>query len=179
MTVFRDKLIESAKKRKWCYLGYADFELPTWNDIFFNIENTRHGGSSKWRRDPNLNFQMYDTRNISSIKNIQKYFQEIFVKNNISSHAYFGLCNTQGAFGLHKDKMDVIYMGAINNTRMTIWSGGKEDTNRKCLFDKEFEPLETIYIPAGTYHQINVFEPRASLSFGVEGLEHHFPPDYL
>ena len=88
MTVFRDKLIESAKKREWCYLGYADFELPTWNDIFFNIENTRHGGSSKWRRDPNLNFQMYDTRNISSIKNIQKFLQNI-LKNNIDKHSLF------------------------------------------------------------------------------------------
>jgi hypothetical protein len=179
MSDFRDKLIESAKRRKWCYLGYADFELPTWNDIFFNVENVRNRGESKWRRDPNLNFQMFDTRDISSVKYIQQYFQEIFHKNDVSSHVYFGISNERGALGLHKDKMDVIYMGAINNTRMTIWSGGKGDSNRKCLFDKEFKPLETIYIPAGTHHQIKVFEPRASLSFGVEGLEHHFPPEYL
>jgi len=180
MKDFRHKLIESAKKREWCYLGKADFELPTWNDIFFNIENVCGGGKSKWRRYANLNFQMFDSKDISSVRYIQKYFQRIFHKNEVSAHVYFGIRNDNGPLGLHRDYMDVIYMGAINNTEMTVWSGGKEDANRKCLFRKKFEPLDTIYIPAGTHHQINVFEPRASLSFGVEGLEEFgLPSEYL
>jgi hypothetical protein len=178
MNEFRDKLIESAKRRKWCYLGKAEFELPTWDDIFFNIEKIRKD-SKAWRRDPNLNFQMYDTKGIAPIENIRKYFKDIFHKNNVSAHAYFGICNERGALGLHKDKMDVIYVGAINTTTMTIWNGGKEDLNKKCLFEQKFEPLDTIYIPAGTHHQIQIHEPRVSLSFGVEGLEENFPPEYL
>ena len=171
-----EKLIESAKNRQWCYLETINAEMPTWNDIFFAIEKLRP--TKYWQRKPNLNFQVLDSREIETVETIRKYFQNIFHKNLVSAHVYFGICNEgSGSLNLHKDTMDVIYIQGINRTRMTI----RENTNRNSnyLFDQIFEPTDIIYIPAGTAHEIVSFEPRASLSIGVEGIMKNYPPDYL
>lgn len=173
----KEKLIEASKDRKWCYLETIDADMPTWNDIFFAIEKLRP--TDYWKKKPNLNFQVLDCREIKTVEIIRQYFKNIFHKNEISAHTYFGMCE-QGSeqLNLHKDTMDVIYIQAINRTRFNVRDGTSKKNN-KILFDKVFDPQEIIYIPAGTAHEIISFEPRASISIGVEGIIENYPPDYL
>jgi hypothetical protein len=173
----KDKFIQAVINREWCYLETIDTEMPSWNDILFNIESVRHG--KMWRKDPNLNFQMYDTRDIEPIEKIRKYFKDIFYKNDVSAHVYFGISNERGNLGLHKDSMDVIYIQAINEADISVWSGGEDDPERECLFEKRFVPTEMIYLPMGTNHQIKPFQPRASISIGIEEIKVYYPPWYL
>jgi len=172
-----NKLIEAAKNREWCYLETIDADMPTWNEVFFAIEELRP--TDNWLKKPNLNFHILDSIKIKKVAIIKRYFQEIFYKNVVTAHTYFGICE-QGSesLNLHKDSMDVIYIQAINRTRFNVRDGTSKQKN-KILFDKVFEPQEIIYVPAGTAHEIISFEPRASISIGVEGIMENYPPDYL
>lgn len=172
----RQKLIKSAKERKWCYIGKIDAPMPEWNDIFFSIEELRP--TKNWVKKPNLNFQLLKTSKIDPAENIRKYINEIFHKNVVTCHIYFAIANEgSGSLKLHRDSMDVIYIQGINRTVMNIRDGKYHDS--EILFDQVFEPGDMIYIPAGTAHEIIAFEPRASLSIGVEYIEDVYPPDYL
>lgn len=172
------KLIEAVRKREWCYIGKVEAPMPDWNTVLLNIENVRHN-EKMWRRDPNLNFQMYDTRAIPECENLRQYFKKLFHKNGITVHAYITISGERGNLGHHSDGMDVIYIGAVNKTRMNIWQGDKNDPNKKKLFSEIFESGDMIYIPKGTEHQIEIFEARVSISIGVEDVDRNNPQDYV
>jgi hypothetical protein len=174
-----EKLKEFCRKREWGYCGKipSSVLLPDWEEVIRNIEEVRHHPPEKryWERNQNLNFQMMHCRKMFSVEIIRTHLQKIFYKNDVSAHCYFTLSNERGRLGHHCDSMDVIYIQGINNIDAIIWDRHKDKSGKKMLFNKIMEPGEMIYIPAGTYHQFKVFEPRAALSIGIEDAKEILP----
>lgn len=92
-------------------------------------------------------------------------------KNTITNQAYCSFENINGSFGIHKDKMDVLYLQVLGNVEWSIF-----DNNNLKLQSEILTPGDLVYVPRHIYHSSNPLGPRVGFSHGIEGID---PSTYM
>jgi hypothetical protein len=177
MTVFdNESFLENVRNRQYYYFGNVidtgDFNLFK----YIRLLDSHPPKDTHWQEEKEtvwLNKLAGRESSPIFIKKIMNDLKKTFTLNNINCHTYSGFTETSESFGIHKDKMDVLYLQSIGSV---IWSVWESDINKseilpeqgKCVFKETFTPGDLIWIPRGTYHHVKPLGPRVGFSFGVE-----------
>lgn len=86
------------------------------------------------------------------------------------------------SFGIHKDVMDVFYVQVLGEINWSIWETDSpnpriEESEGKQVWKDKFTPGRAIWIPRGTFHNIEPLSARVGFSFAIE--KHPDPSTYI
>ena len=166
--------IEYLKKRnaeEWYYFGKVDVPLPTWDQIFSELDRIY-----KFCLDNKLNFiemnkhfsmgvhGFTEVNFFRDFLNALENSHDIRGNQNFTSQCFLNLTTVESTYGKHRDEMDVWIWQVLGSSRWYI-------EGRKSHFDQIVHPGELIYIPRGLYHNIESITPRVSISFASENLD--------
>ena len=83
----------------------------------------------------------------------------------ITNIAFVGFGQQSGSYPRHKDNMDVFLIQVINECKITI---GKTEEPRNKDQRVIMKPGDCVWIPRGTWHQLQPTVSRVTFSFGFE-----------
>jgi len=111
-------------------------------------------------------------------KKIIKELKRIFPGKPVTCHLFFGITDRHTTFGIHRDRMHVLYLQVLGKVDWEIHRPRREDAisdtlkpeRSKIVENKILEPGMMVWNPMGTFHHSKPIGTRMGLSFGVEGL---------
>lgn len=111
-------------------------------------------------------------------KQIIEQLKILFPKKPVTCHLFFGATPNHYTFGIHRDRMHVLYLqvcGKVNWEIHTPKSTGAISDNllperSKKIDGKILHPGMMVWNPKGTFHHSVPLGTRIGFSFGVEGL---------
>lgn len=94
----------------------------------------------------------------------------------ITNIAFFGFGQNSGSYPRHADSMDVFLLQMINECKITI---GHQEEPRNSDKTVIMKPGYCVYIPRGTWHQLEPTVSRVTFSFGFESDPDCDPKDFV
>jgi mannose-6-phosphate isomerase-like protein (cupin superfamily) len=86
-------------------------------------------------------------------------------KPHITNIAFIGFGQNSGSYPRHKDNMDVFLLQVINECKITIgYTEEPSDADETVVM----KPGDCVFIPRGTWHQLEPTVSRVTFSFGFE-----------
>lgn len=184
--MFDEKFKEAVRNRQYYRLN--DYELPPesvfgWKEAIWLLDSHPDG---ERKLGSKLGFLLTALERRSSvpkfINDIIKELESIFPNNLITAHIFGGLTvKTQSRGGLHRDRMDVLYLQTLGNIEWSMWQANdiryyKDESKRnlekeeaELLYTSFFKPGNMIWVPREEYHLVEPYNSRLGISFGVEG----------
>jgi|TARA_B110000908_G_C10267965_1_gene466691 hypothetical protein len=92
----------------------------------------------------------------------------------ITNIAFCGFGQYSGSYPRHNDSMDVFLLQVVNECKITI---GEFEEPSNSDYVSVMKPGNFVWIPRGTWHQLEPTVSRVTFSFGVEG--DFNPADYV
>lgn len=171
---YRQNIID--KKHFWVNIDVGNYD---WNKIMslidshppklydWNREKQRVGLNSFHMRPSAPQFAK-DTH-----EEMVKYFSDRAPKKDkyekgapqITNIAFVGFGQNSNSYPRHKDSMDVFLLQVINECKITI---GYTETPSDADEVRIMRPGEAVWLPRGTWHQLEPTVSRVSFSFGFE-----------
>lgn len=94
-----------------------------------------------------------------------KKFEYVKGEPQITNIAFCGFGQFSGSYPRHKDSMDVFLLQVINECKITIGYTEEPSNADETVVMK---PGDCVYIPRGTWHQLEPTVSRVTFSFGFE-----------
>lgn len=183
-----DRHIEEIRNKVWWWSKVAvDYR---WEDIMsmvdshpkelydWNREKQRLGMNSFHMRPsaPQIAKDIVDEMEEFFVSPAPKKFEYDKGKPQITNIAFCGFGQYSGSYPRHKDSMDVFLVQMINECKITI--GRTEEPSER---DQTvvMQPGDCVYIPRGTWHQLEPTVSRVTFSFGFESDPDTDPADFI
>lgn len=163
------------KKHFWTKI---DFNY-SWDEIMHLID-THPQELYDWNREKQrLGLNSFHSRPSAPefTREIFKEMEETFVvpapkkekyekgKPQITNIAFVGFGQYSGSYPRHKDSMDVFLVQVINDCKITIGYTEEPTDDDETVVMK---PGDAVFIPRGTWHQLEPTVSRVTFSFGFE-----------
>ena len=165
-----------AKRHWWTTVDTKEY---SWNDIMglidthpselydWNREKQRLGMNSFHRRPsaPKFAKDVFEELENFIIPKTPK--KEEYEKGapQITNIAFCGFGQYSGSYPRHKDSMDVFLIQVINDCKITIGYDEKPTAKDEI---RVMQPGDAVWIPRGTWHQLEPRTSRVTFSFGFE-----------
>jgi mannose-6-phosphate isomerase-like protein (cupin superfamily) len=174
--MFEEHREEIRNKKHWW--SKVDINM-SWNDIMPMVD-THPEKLYDWNREKQrLGMNSFHERGSAPTlaKDIVKEMREFFVDPapkkfeyekgapQITNIAFCGFGQFSGSYPRHKDSMDVFLVQVISECKITI-GYTEEPTNADQIV--VMKPGDCVYIPRGTWHQLEPSVSRVTFSFGFE-----------
>jgi len=179
------------KKVFWGRSNDPAFKTYGWNDII-DMVDTHPQELYDWNREKQrLGLNSFHQRGSAPVfaKNIVSAMQKFFIDDHIdklrkdeydkgpqqiTNISFIGFGQYSGSYPRHKDSMDVFLVQVLNNCKITV--GYTEEPSNEDMIEV-MKPGNMIWLPRGTWHQLEPTVSRTTFSFGVEG--DFDPADYV
>ena len=117
-----------------------------------------------------------ENRKFGLMKLIIDELQKKFVGATITAHVFFGLTTEHSTFGIHRDKMHVLYLQILGTVNWGIFKPKNPDAMADVLKPKDaieidnrkLRPGQMVWNPRGTFHHAKPNGTRMGISFGIE-----------
>jgi mannose-6-phosphate isomerase-like protein (cupin superfamily) len=174
-----EKHIESIRAKKHWWGRLEDIVGYDWNHMMYMID-THPSKLYDWNREKNrLGCNEFHRRPSTPTiaKVVHKEMEEFFVDPapkkdeyvkgppQITNIAFVGFGQDSGSYPRHKDSMDVFLLQAIGECKITI---GYNEEPRNADETVIMKPGDCVYLPRGTWHQLQPTISRVTFSFGFE-----------
>ena len=168
----------------------------TWDKAIDMVDTHKHDDYDWNRQKQRLGLNSFHNRGSAPafakeiVADMQKFFiddhinlpdsilrKEEYIKGpqQITNIAFCGFGQFSGSYPRHKDSMDVLLVQVLNECKITI--GPNEEPNEDEDTIINMQPGHFVWIPRGTWHQLEPTVSRVTFSFGVEGDAD--PKDYI
>jgi mannose-6-phosphate isomerase-like protein (cupin superfamily) len=176
MIGFKDHLEDIRAKKHWW--TKVDFNYG-WKNIM-DLVDTHPQELYDWNREKQrLGLNSFHRRPSAPqfAKDVVKEMEEVFVDNaprkekyekgapQITNIAFCGFGQFSGSYPRHKDSMDVFLVQVINECKITIGYTEEPSNDDEIVIMK---PGDAVWIPRGTWHQLEPKVSRVTFSFGFE-----------
>jgi len=98
------------------------------------------------------------------------------VENRVTSIAFMSFTADGKSFDIHRDSMDVYYVQAVGQVTWTFWdirddieAHAATPEDGTIIEQRVLNPGDAVWAPRGVWHHVTVTEPRAGVSYGIEG----------
>jgi mannose-6-phosphate isomerase-like protein (cupin superfamily) len=174
-----DDNIQSIRDKKHWWGRIEEITSYQWNDVMPMVD-THPDKLYDWNRDKQrLGMNSFHERGSAPqiAKDIVAEMKEFFVDPapkkfeyekgapQITNIAFCGFGQFSGSYPRHKDSMDVFLLQVINECKITI-GYTEEPTNADETV--VMKPGDCVWIPRGTWHQLEPTVSRVTFSFGFE-----------
>ena len=185
-----DDNVESVRNKKHWWGRIEEITDYQWNDIMPLID-THPPDLYDWNREKQrLGLNSFHTRPSSPqiAKDIVGEMEEFFVQPapkkfeyekgepQITNIAFVGFGQFSGSYPRHKDSMDVFLLQVINECKITI---GYTEESTNADETVVMKPGDCVFIPRGTWHQLEPTVSRVTFSFGFESDPDCNPKDFV
>jgi len=162
MKFLNEKLyLEALAGKKPYFFGNVNNDVPTWDEVFFNLEKAVEE-QSHIKNLPNYGIITHTgDLHIEKVKYFSEYLKQNLNHSAISAHVYIGLTKYFESFGMHSDDVDVYFWQIIGRTKWCI----VDDVDN---YEYVLNSGDLIYVPKNIKHQVSSFGPRVGISFGLE-----------
>jgi len=156
-----------------------DLDGLSWNSMFRFLDSHPQD-LFKLRGDcGSVNLLSCENRPSFPFSNIVQNLLHQFPGKPITAHVFFGITDRHTTFGIHRDKMHVLYMQILGKVDWEIHKPRRKDAmadvltpeRSKLVEHKILKPGDMVWNPKGTYHHSKPVGTRMGVSFGVEGLD--------
>jgi hypothetical protein len=177
MINFEDHIEDIRNKRHWW--TKIDTKGYSWNDII-PLVDSHPENLYDWNRDKQrLGLNSFHQRPSAPqfAKDVVNEMEEVFVSNaprkekyekgppHITNIAFCGFGQFSGSYPRHKDSMDVFLLQVVSECKITI---GYTEEPRNADETRLMRPGDAVWIPRGTWHQLEPKTSRVTFSFGFE-----------
>lgn len=133
----------------------------TWDDIIYKMSQEMPNGTHNMlARNVNDSLTINLISNVGLTKSISDAYKEIRKATNTPTmHMFVSFAKNAHSWGRHKDDMDVLLVQAIGETSYKFDDGEVV----------KLSPGNSLFIPAGEYHDPIVTGPRVTLSLSWGG----------
>ena len=171
------------KKVFWGRIDASEIKTYDWNKVM-DMVDTHPRDMYDWNREKQrLGLNSFHMRGSAPqyAKDVVASMQKFFIDNHkdklhkdkydkgpqqITNIAFIGFGQYSGSYPRHKDSMDVFLIQHTNECKITVGYTEKPSDNDMV---RVMEPGSFVYIPRGTWHQLEPTVSRVTFSFGVEG----------
>ena len=105
-----------------------------------------------------------------------KKFEYVKGEPQITNIAFCGFGQSSGSYPRHKDNMDVFLVQVIGECKITI---GENEEPRNADQTVVMKPGDCVWIPRGTWHQLEPSVSRVTFSFGFESDPDTDPKNFI
>lgn len=188
-----EKNVQRIRDRKvfWGRLASSELREYDWDKVMDMVDSHPEKDYDWNREKQRLGLNAFHRRGSAPsfaktiVDDMQKFFidghedahvKEEYVKGpqQITNIAFCGFGQYSGSYPRHKDSMDVFLFQVINTCKITV---GYSEKPSKDDMVEVMEPGQFLWIPRGTWHQLEPDVSRVTFSFGVEGDTN--PADYV
>lgn len=188
MINFEDHIEDIRNKRHWW--TKADTQSYDWNKMM-TLVDTHPPELYAWNRDKqrlSLNSCHLRPSAPRFAKDIQQEIHDFFVLSapkkleyeksapHVTNIAFVGFGQNSDSYPRHADKMDVFLVQVISEVKITI-GYTEEPSNRDDV--RMMKPGDAVWIPRGTWHQLEPKTARVTFSFGFESDLDCDPADFI
>ena len=188
MINFQDHIEDIRAKKHWW--TKVDIGAYDWNDLM-HLVDSHPEDQYDWNREKQrlaLNRFHHRASAPKFAKDIFADMERFFVipspkKNKyekgapqITNIAFCGFGQYSGSYPRHKDSMDVFLVQVINDAKITI---GYSEEPRNADEVRMMTPGDAVWLPRGTWHQIQPKTSRVTFSFGFESDPDCDPANFL
>jgi mannose-6-phosphate isomerase-like protein (cupin superfamily) len=177
MINFEDHIEDIRNKRHWW--TKIDTKGYSWNDIIPLVDSHPEKLYDWNREKQRLGLNSFHQRPSAPqfAKDVVNEMEEVFVSNaprkekyekgppHITNIAFCGFGQFSGSYPRHKDSMDVFLLQVVSECKITI---GYTEEPRNADETRLMRPGDAVWIPRGTWHQLEPKTSRVTFSFGFE-----------
>jgi mannose-6-phosphate isomerase-like protein (cupin superfamily) len=177
MINFEDHIEDIRNKRHWW--TKIDTKGYSWNDIIPLVDSHPENLYDWNREKQRLGLNSFHQRPSAPqfAKDVVNEMEEVFVSNaprkekyekgppHITNIAFCGFGQFSGSYPRHKDSMDVFLLQVVSECKITI---GYTEEPRNADETRLMRPGDAVWIPRGTWHQLEPKTSRVTFSFGFE-----------
>ena len=187
-----ERNIESIRNKRHWWGRVEDVVGYTWDDMI-NLVDTHPQELYDWNREKNrLGCNSFHIRPSAPkiAKHIVREMEDFFVEPapkkfkdeyekgppQITNIAFCGFGQNSGSYPRHKDSMDVFLLQILNECKITI---GYTEEPTDADETRVMTPGDCVWLPRGTWHQLEPTVSRVTFSFGFESDPDCDPKDFI
>lgn len=188
MIDFESHIDEIRQKRH--FWTHADVQGVDWNRMMDLIDSHPENLFAWNRNKQRVALNSFHQRGSAPgfAKDIARTMHNFFVKKaptkekyekgapSITNIAFVGFGQNSDSYPRHADSMDVFLVQVVNEIKITI-GYTEEPSNQDDV--QIMEPGDAVWIPRGTWHQIEPKKSRVTYSFGFESDMDCNPADFI